>query len=130
MNKIAKVNNYICNNVPFRDMILSAMKVRRKAPSLGEKWGQNRIFFIPNLHCENGKHKVENYTFSIFLNDNILIGNKAVVSEAASPVGTSKQTLLFWNRSPGARYPKKANNGARPDCRSVRKIRKRLKTGK
>ncbi|EUD65781.1 hypothetical protein C922_03764 [Plasmodium inui San Antonio 1] len=128
MNKIAKVNNYICNSLPFRDMILSAMKVRRKTLSLDEKWDQNRIF-LSNLHCANKKHTVENYT-SIFLNDNILIGNKAVVSEEASPEDSSKQTLLFWNRSPGARYPKKANNGARPDCRSVRKIRKRLKTGK
>ncbi|GAB68588.1 hypothetical protein PCYB_134620 [Plasmodium cynomolgi strain B] len=130
MNKIAKVNNFICNSVPFRDMILSAMKVRRKVPSLDEKLGQNRIFFLSNLHCANKKHTLENCTFSIFLNDNILIGNKAVLSKEASPEDTSKQTLLFWNRSPGARYPKKANNGARPDCRSVRKIRKRLKTGK
>ncbi|ANQ10539.1 Uncharacterized protein PCOAH_00050300 [Plasmodium coatneyi] len=130
MNKIAKVNNYICNRVPFRDMILSGMKVRRKAPFLDEKWSQNRILPLSNLNCANKKHTAENYTFSIFLNDNILIGNKAVVSEDALPENTSKQTLLFWNRSPGARYPKKANNGARPDCRSVRKIRKRLKTGK
>ncbi|UVC54549.1 hypothetical protein MACJ_004100 [Theileria orientalis] len=36
----------------------------------------------------------------------------------------------FWNRNPGSRYPSKANHGARPDCRSLRKIRKRLKTGK
>lgn len=105
------------------------MKVRRTAPSLDEKWGQKGTFFLPNLHSAN-KHTVENYTFSIFLNGNILIGNKEKVSEEASPEDTSKQTLLFWNRSPGARYPKKANNGARPDCRSVRKIRKRLKTGK
>lgn len=41
-----------------------------------------------------------------------------------------EKKLLFWNRAPGAKYPKKANNGARPDCRSLRKIRKRLKTGK
>ncbi|CAA9990503.1 conserved Plasmodium protein, unknown function [Plasmodium knowlesi strain H] len=129
MNKIAKVKNYICSRVTFRDMILSAMKVSRKAPSLDKQWGQNRIF-LSNLHCANKKHTGGNYTFSIFLNDNILIGNKAFLSEEASPENTSKQTLLFWNRSPGARYPKKANNGARPDCRSVRKIRKRLKTGK
>lgn len=129
MNKIAKVKNYICSRVTFRDMILSAMKVSRKAPSLDEQWGQNRIF-LSNLHCTNKKHTGGNYTFSIFLNDNILIGNKAFLSEETSPENTSKQTLLFWNRSPGARYPKKANNGARPDCRSVRKIRKRLKTGK
>ncbi|EAN31422.1 hypothetical protein TpMuguga_04g00070 [Theileria parva strain Muguga] len=36
----------------------------------------------------------------------------------------------LWNRNPGCRYPSKANKGARPDCRSLRKIRKRLRTGK
>ncbi|KAG6439943.1 uncharacterized protein BBOV_IV006835 [Babesia bovis T2Bo] len=38
--------------------------------------------------------------------------------------------ILLWNRNPGCRYPSKANHGARPDCRSLRKIRKRLRTGK
>ncbi|PFH38027.1 hypothetical protein BESB_003680 [Besnoitia besnoiti] len=35
-----------------------------------------------------------------------------------------------WNRNPSARYPKKGNKGCRPVCRAMRKIRKRLKTGR
>ncbi|AFZ79961.1 hypothetical protein BEWA_028100 [Theileria equi strain WA] len=44
--------------------------------------------------------------------------------------GISTSKFLLWSRNPGARYPSKANHGARPDCRSLRKIRKRLRTGK
>ncbi|KEP60727.1 UNVERIFIED_CONTAM: hypothetical protein HHA_454970 [Hammondia hammondi] len=35
-----------------------------------------------------------------------------------------------WNRNPSARYPKKGNKGCRPVCRAMRKIRKRLRTGR
>lgn len=44
--------------------------------------------------------------------------------------GCRKVKYYCWNRNPSSRYPKKANNGARPKCRVMRKIRKRLRTGR
>ncbi|GAW83111.1 hypothetical protein, conserved [Plasmodium gonderi] len=130
MNKILKVKNYICNNVFFKNVLFSNMKVRQTVPSSEELFGKNGNFILFNLNCSKKKYTMENDYFSILLNESILIHNKEVLSEHFSNGKNTKQMLRFWNRSPGARYPKKANNGARPDCRSIRKIRKRLKTGK
>lgn len=44
--------------------------------------------------------------------------------------GRKRVTYRCWNRNPSSRYPKKANKGARPKCRVMRKIRKRLRTGR
>nr|CEL78604.1 TPA: hypothetical protein BN1205_001893 [Toxoplasma gondii VEG] len=46
--------------------------------------------------------------------------------------GTENETdgYYCWNRNPSARYPKKGNKGCRPVCRAMRKIRKRLRTGR
>lgn len=49
----------------------------------------------------------------------------------SEPVPISERiTYYCWNRNPSSRYPKKANKGARPKCRVMRKIRKRLRTGR
>lgn len=44
--------------------------------------------------------------------------------------GTVAGKYHCWNRNPSARYPKVGNKGARPVCRAMRKIRKRLRTGR
>nr|CEL70938.1 TPA: hypothetical protein BN1204_066055 [Neospora caninum Liverpool] len=43
---------------------------------------------------------------------------------------TGADGYYCWNRNPSARYPKKGNKGCRPVCRAMRKIRKRLRTGR
>ncbi|KAL8447997.1 hypothetical protein Emag_004111 [Eimeria magna] len=45
-------------------------------------------------------------------------------------VGNKRLRYYCWNRNPSSRYPKRANNGARPKCRVMRKLRKRLRTGR
>lgn len=52
-------------------------------------------------------------------------------SDVCTPEDECRTTKYYcWNRNPSSRYPKKANNGARPKCRVMRKIRKRLRTGR
>ncbi|CEM33169.1 unnamed protein product [Vitrella brassicaformis CCMP3155] len=40
------------------------------------------------------------------------------------------RTMYCWNRSPCNSWPKRANRGARPTCRFMRRIRRRLRTGR
>ncbi|KAL8434430.1 hypothetical protein ACSSS7_003161 [Eimeria intestinalis] len=47
-----------------------------------------------------------------------------------SSVEAPRLNYYCWNRNPSSRYPKRANNGARPKCRVMRKLRKRLRTGR
>ncbi|VWU50678.1 conserved protein, unknown function [Hepatocystis sp. ex Piliocolobus tephrosceles] len=135
MNKIVKLKNYIpCNNF-FKSSLLSNMGERKQITQFCEKsknyinLNYNRLA-IYNLNNTKMQNVVDTSCLSLFLNNHILIDNKKKLTEPVSTEQSYKNILRFWNRSPGARYPKKANNGARPDCRSVRKIRKRLKTGK
>eukprot|EP00922_Rhytidocystis_sp_ex-Travisia-forbesii_P007651 GHVS01011285.1.p1 GENE.GHVS01011285.1~~GHVS01011285.1.p1 ORF type:complete len:155 (+),score=49.09 GHVS01011285.1:43-507(+) len=48
----------------------------------------------------------------------------------APPSSEKEDGMFCGNRGPGARYPKPANNGCRRCCRMMRKIRKRLRTGR
>ncbi|KAI4835895.1 hypothetical protein MKS88_005113 [Plasmodium brasilianum] len=135
MNRIVKLKNNIWKNNFFRDILFSNINTRR-IPFVDEKCEKNGekvkiILTNPVNTNKDEKCKMKDYTCSLFFNDDyIIISNKNIFNKKLDFERKEKQILRFWNRSPGARYPKKANNGARPDCRSVRKIRKRFKTGK
>ncbi|CRH04032.1 conserved Plasmodium protein, unknown function [Plasmodium relictum] len=128
MNKVTYLKKFISNNFFFKDILLSDMKVRM--PYINENYKRNikKVEYIRRNINTIKTYEIKNYSFSFFLNNKFLIDNEKL-SEITYKKKKDK-ILCFWNRSPGARYPKKANNGSRPDCRSLRKIRKRLKTGK
>lgn len=46
------------------------------------------------------------------------------------PALEEDKTLWCVNRAPAARMPKKANKGCRPRCSVMRRVRKRLRTGR
>ncbi|CRG95624.1 conserved Plasmodium protein, unknown function [Plasmodium gallinaceum] len=123
MNKIAYLRKFISNNFFFKNMLIADMKIKKSC--IVENYEKNvrkSDFICSNLNIRK-ENEIKNHSFSFFFNSEFLIDKKFLNKK-------KEEVLCFWNRSPGARYPKKANNGARPDCRSVRKIRKRLKTGK
>ncbi|EUD73701.1 hypothetical protein YYG_00789 [Plasmodium vinckei petteri] len=128
MYKITNLRNCIPSNTVLKNTLLLNPIGKINLPHLN---AQNKInmnkgsIYIDGFKENKEFSELEKDSFTLFINNNILIDLKKSFNEQSS-----KQVLLFWNRSPGARYPKKANNGARPDCRSLRKIRKRLKTGK
>ncbi|CXI55538.1 conserved Plasmodium protein, unknown function [Plasmodium berghei] len=128
MYKITNLRNCIPSNTVLKNTLLlnPIGKITSSYLNAQNKVNMNKgNIYIDNFNENKEFNKLENNSFTLFINSNILIDLKKSFNEQSS-----KQVLLFWNRSPGARYPKKANNGARPDCRSLRKIRKRLKTGK
>uniref|UniRef100_A0A0G4F7H6 Uncharacterized protein n=1 Tax=Chromera velia CCMP2878 TaxID=1169474 RepID=A0A0G4F7H6_9ALVE len=47
-------------------------------------------------------------------------------------IDRQRDVIDLWckHKTPTARYPHKANRGARPTCNSMRQIRKRLRTGR
>ncbi|CAD2093743.1 conserved Plasmodium protein, unknown function [Plasmodium vinckei brucechwatti] len=128
MYKITNLRNCIPSNTVLKNTMLLNPIGKINLPHLN---AQNKInmnngsIYIDSVNENKEFSELEKDSFTLFINNNILIDLKKSFNDQSS-----KQVLLFWNRSPGARYPKKANNGARPDCRSLRKIRKRLKTGK
>ncbi|CAD2107423.1 conserved Plasmodium protein, unknown function [Plasmodium vinckei] len=128
MYKITNLRNCIPSSTVLKNTLLLNPIGKINLPHLNV---QNKInmnkgsIYIDGFNENKEFSELEKDSFTLFINNNILIDLKKSFNEQSS-----KQVLLFWNRSPGARYPKKANNGARPDCRSLRKIRKRLKTGK
>ncbi|KEG03220.1 conserved Plasmodium protein, unknown function [Plasmodium vinckei vinckei] len=128
MYKITNLRNRIPSNTILKNTLLQNPIGKINLPHLN---APNKIninkgnIYIDNFNENKKFSELEKDFFTLFINNNILIDLKKTFNEQSN-----KQVLLFWNRSPGARYPKKANNGARPDCRSLRKIRKRLKTGK
>ncbi|KYN93763.1 conserved Plasmodium protein, unknown function [Plasmodium reichenowi] len=133
MNKVQILKEHVVNSNFFLSRMFSSTINLLKSSNLNKAYKnkiiEEREHFIKinNTGYKIVTHKNE----SLFLNDNIFIYNlNQNTNENLSNGNEERKVLHFWNRSPGARYPKKANNGARPDCRSVRKIRKRLKTGK
>ncbi|CTQ41268.1 conserved Plasmodium protein, unknown function [Babesia microti strain RI] len=60
---------------------------------------------------------------------NIIITSKFGIS-AVPPINNSLLPMMCWNRNPVARFPKKANHGALPKSHALRRIRKRLRTGR
>ncbi|SBT78962.1 conserved Plasmodium protein, unknown function [Plasmodium ovale] len=137
MSTLARLKGYVPINIFFKDAMFSSMMGGRSTPCVGVIQGKKANldqFGLAISDMTTRKYGMEDYPFSFFLNGYILCDNKINLKEGSNDKIFSKKKetgiLHFWNRSPGARYPKKANNGARPDCRSVRKIRKRLKTGK
>ncbi|SCM05511.1 conserved Plasmodium protein, unknown function [Plasmodium chabaudi chabaudi] len=128
MYKITNLRNCIPSNTILKNTLLLNPIGKINLPHLNayNKINMNKGNIYRDGFNENKEFsELEKDSFMLFINNNTLIDLKKTFNEQSS-----KQVLLFWNRSPGARYPKKANNGARPDCRSLRKIRKRLKTGK
>ncbi|SCM02909.1 conserved Plasmodium protein, unknown function [Plasmodium chabaudi chabaudi] len=128
MYKITNLRNCIPSNTILKNTLLLNPIGKINLPHLNayNKINMNKGNIYRDGFNENKEFReLEKDSFMLFINNNTLIDLKKTFNEQSS-----KQVLLFWNRSPGARYPKKANNGARPDCRSLRKIRKRLKTGK
>ncbi|CAD2093735.1 conserved Plasmodium protein, unknown function [Plasmodium vinckei lentum] len=128
MYKITNLRNCIPSNTVLKNTLLLNPIGKINLPHLNAQNKKNMnkgSIYIDSFNENKEFSELEKDSFTLFINNNILIDLKKSFNEQSS-----KQVLLFWNRSPGARYPKKANNGARPDCRSLRKIRKRLKTGK
>ncbi|SOV18722.1 conserved Plasmodium protein, unknown function [Plasmodium sp. gorilla clade G2] len=133
MNKVQILKKHVVNSNFFLSRMFSHSINLLKSSNLNEGYKNKIIEERENfIKINNTGYKlVTDTNESLFLNDNIFIYNvKKNTNENLNSENQDKKVLYFWNRSPGARYPKKANNGARPDCRSVRKIRKRLKTGK
>ncbi|SOV82438.1 conserved Plasmodium protein, unknown function [Plasmodium sp. gorilla clade G3] len=133
MNKVQLLKKHVINSNFFLRRMFSSTISLLKSSNLNKAY-KNKIIEEREkfIKINNTGYKlVTDTNKSLFLNDNIFIYNiKQNTNENLSKGNEERKVLHFWNRSPGARYPKKANNGARPDCRSVRKIRKRLKTGK
>ncbi|KYN95716.1 hypothetical protein PGSY75_1410500 [Plasmodium gaboni] len=133
MNKVQILKKHVVNSNIFLSRMFSYSINLLKSSNLNKGYKNKIIEERENfIKINNTGYKlVTDTNESLFLNDNIFIYNvKKNTNENLNSENQDKKVLHFWNRSPGARYPKKANNGARPDCRSVRKIRKRLKTGK
>ncbi|SOV24846.1 conserved Plasmodium protein, unknown function [Plasmodium sp. DRC-Itaito] len=133
MNKVQILKKHVVNSNFFLSRMFSYSINLLKSSNLNKGYKNKIIEERENfIKINNTGYKlVTDTNESLFLNDNIFIYNvKKNTNENLNSENQDKKVLHFWNRSPGARYPKKANNGARPDCRSVRKIRKRLKTGK
>jgi len=56
--------------------------------------------------------------------------DEKVISIAPMEDMINGRTMWCINRAPAARMPKKANKGCRPRCNVMRRVRKRLKTGR
>ncbi|SPJ12502.1 conserved Plasmodium protein, unknown function [Plasmodium sp. DRC-Itaito] len=133
MNKVQILKRRVANSNFFLSRMFSSTINLLKSSNLNKLYENKIIEERENfIKINNTGYKlVTDINKSLFLNDNIFIYNiNQNTNENLSNANKERKVLHFWNRAPGARYPKKANNGARPDCRSVRKIRKRLKTGK
>ncbi|CDO66589.1 conserved Plasmodium protein, unknown function [Plasmodium reichenowi] len=133
MNKVQILKEHVVNSNFFLSRMFSSTINLLKSSNLNKAYKNKIIEEKENfIKINNTGYKIVTHeNESLFLNDNIFIYNlNQNTNENLSNGNEERKVLHFWNRSPGARYPKKANNGARPDCRSVRKIRKRLKTGK
>ncbi|CZT99813.1 hypothetical protein PFAG_05168 [Plasmodium falciparum Santa Lucia] len=133
MNKVQILKEHVVNGNFFLSRMFSSTINLLKSSNLNKAYKNKIIEERENfIKINNTGYKIVTHkNKSLFLNDNIFIYNlNQNTNENLSNGNEERKVLHFWNRSPGARYPKKANNGARPDCRSVRKIRKRLKTGK
>lgn len=128
MNKIITIKKYIDSLRPSQ-YLFGIYRIR--LPIMTEQANEDLIrrkILYRDRSIDVRKGDEQNIqSFFFFSNYPIIFENEFLSVKSEKCI---KKQLLFWNRSPGARYPKKANNGARPDCRSLRKIRKRLKTGK
>ncbi|SBS87671.1 conserved Plasmodium protein, unknown function [Plasmodium ovale curtisi] len=113
MNTLARLKGYVPINIFFKDAMFSSMMRGRNTPYVGVIHGKNPNldqFGLANSDIAIRKHGMEDYPFSFFLNGYILCDNKINLKEGSNDkIFSKKETgiLHFWNRSPGARYPKK-----------------------
>ncbi|CAD2107332.1 conserved Plasmodium protein, unknown function [Plasmodium vinckei petteri] len=107
MYKITNLRNCIPSNTVLKNTLLLNPIGKINLPHLN---AQNKInmnkgsIYIDGFKENKEFSELEKDSFTLFINNNILIDLKKSFNEQSS-----KQVLLFWNRSPGARYPKKVN---------------------
>lgn len=131
MSKISLLKKYLYSETFLQNLFWANNKrkfhhvIENKLFEISEKEKRRDKFFLNDWNVKRDALETNRETAFYFSPDFIFETDENVLNEKKK-----EKKLLFWNRAPGAKYPKKANNGARPDCRSLRKIRKRLKTGK